>query len=194
MIRSIIFYILAALIGICSVMVVAGRSPVASAIFLVLNLFFVAALYALLDAHFAAAIQVLVYAGAIVVLFLFVIMILNLKPEGLRDLKLSLAEAAVLGFTIAGFFIMCILIGREESTGLADGVFTKQAIESAGGNTYVVAMKMFTSYVWPFELASFLILLAIVASVVIAKKDKQTVASPTRLSGELKEGTNAGSH
>ena len=187
---SLIFYALAAFITICSIMVVAGRNPVTSAIFLVLDLFFVAALYALLDAHFAAAIQVLVYAGAIVVLFLFVIMLLNLKPDAVKDLKLTLAEAAMLGFTMAGFFIMCVLIGREEPTGLGEGLYTVQSVEAAGGNSYVLAMKMFTSYVWPFELASFLILLAIVASIVIAKKDKR----PSTKEAVAKEGNNAGSH
>jgi NADH-quinone oxidoreductase subunit J len=191
MIGSIIFYILAAFITICSIMVVAGRNPVTSAMFLVLDLFFVAALYALLDAHFAAAVQVLVYAGAIVVLFLFVIMLLNIKSDAVRDLKLTLVESAVLGVTIAGFFIIAILISREEPTGLGDGIFTSQAIEAAGGNTYVLAMKMFTSYVWPFELASFLILLAIVASIVIAKKEKQPVLDAAGAAG--KEGANAGS-
>jgi len=170
--QTFIFYALATLILLCSMMVVAGRNPVTSAIFLVLDLFFIAAVYATLEAHFAAVIQILVYAGAIVVLFLFVIMLLNMKSDELNSFKLTFPEAAVLGITIAGFFIIGILVMRDGPTGAGEGALSTEAIEAAGGNTLVVAMKMFTNYLWPFELASFLILLAIVASIMIARKEK----------------------
>src|SRR5690606_7098417 len=114
--------------------------------------------------------------GAIVVLFTFVIMLLNLKPEALRGLKIAPAEVAVFVATVIGFIGIAIALALESPTSAGDGTFSPEAIAAAGGNTYVVAMKMFTTYLWPFELASFLILLAIVASVVIAKKDKKSGA------------------
>jgi NADH-quinone oxidoreductase subunit J len=168
-----VFHILAALITIVSVFVVASRHPVKSAVFLVVDLFLLAGLYATLDSHFVAAIQVLVYAGAILVLFLFVIMLLNLQPEQLKGLRFSAVEAGTLMISMIGFLIMVFATFSGKPTGLGDGSIDVSAIEAAGGNTYVVAMKLLTDYIWPFELASILILLAIVAAIIIAKKDKQ---------------------
>ena len=81
MTAPLIFYPLAVLILIASIMVVSARSAIVSALFLVLDLFLLACVYASLNAHFVAAIQLLVYAGAILVLFLFVIMLLNVDPD-----------------------------------------------------------------------------------------------------------------
>jgi NADH-quinone oxidoreductase subunit J len=174
------FHAMAALITLVSLCVVASRHPVKSAVFLVVDLFLLAGIYASLDSHFVAAIQVLVYAGAILVLFLFVIMLLNLQPEQLKGLRFSAIEAGTLMISLIGFLITAFAILRGKPTGLGDGSMEPAAIEAAGGNTFVVAMKLLTEYIWPFELASILILLAIVAAIVIAKKDKKpetTVAS-----------------
>ncbi len=160
-----VFYGLAGLIGLCSIMVVASRNAVTAAVFLVLNLFLLAGVFALQSADFIAAIQVIVYAGAIVVLFLFVIMLLNVDPKALVKSRIPAPELFVLVLTVIGFFGITLSIFLSEPT----GVSTKQAA-SPEGNTYDVGMKLFTDYVWPFELASILILLAIVASVVIARK------------------------
>ena len=172
MTQELIFFAFATLITIASVMVVISRNAVASAVFLVGDLFLLAGLYASLEAHFIAAIQILVYAGAIVVLFMFVIMLLNLAPdETRRRLSIPAPEFAVLIVTVVGFFLMggMVLLGHG---GASVGDLSPAAITSLGGNTFAVGMVLFTRYLWPFELASFLILLAIVASVVIAKKDK----------------------
>lgn len=176
-----IFYAFAALIALCSLMVVTSRNPVTSAIFLVLDLFLLAGVYAMMEAHFVAVIQVLVYAGAIVVLFMFVIMLLNLSPEGRERLRIPVSELGVLLLTVLGFLAIGIMLAVGE-TPVAPGEMTSQAIALAGGNTYAVGMVLFTKYLWPFELASMLILLAIIASVVIAKKDtdKGAVAAKRR--------------
>jgi NADH-quinone oxidoreductase subunit J len=172
--HEILFYAFALLITVCSIMVVSSRNPVTSAMFLVGDLFVLAALYAQMQAHFVAVIQVLVYAGAIVVLFLFVIMLLNVGTnDGPRErLRISPPEAAVLLLTLVGFLVIAVMLALGHPTG-AGGEQTAEAIERVGGNTFVVGMELFTRYLWPFELASILILLAIVASIVIAKKDKQ---------------------
>lgn len=168
-----VFHVFAALISLTSLMVVLARHPVKSAVFLVIDLFLLAGLYASMDSHFVAAIQVLVYAGAIVVLFLFVIMLLNLQEDQLRGMRFSAPEAGTLILSLIGFLILGFNVFRGSPTGLGEGGMTSQAIEAAGGNTYVVAMKLLTTYIWPFELASILILLSIVACIVIAKKDKK---------------------
>lgn len=172
MLQELIFYAFAALITVCSVMVISARNAVTSAIFLVGDLFLLAGLYATMEAHFVAAIQVLVYAGAIVVLFLFVIMLLNLGPETRRHAMIPAPELGVLLLTLVGFGIVAVMLGTSSPTG-AGGELTAEAIAKGGGNTYVAGMVLFTRYLWPFELSSILILLAVVASVVIAKKDKK---------------------
>ena len=169
--QMLIFYAFAFLIALCSVMVVASRNPVASAMFLVADLFLLAGIYASIDAHFVAAIQVLVYAGAIVVLFMFVIMLLNLSPDSRDQLKIPAPEFFVLILTVVGFLVMGGLLATSQP-GATMGQMTPEVIAQTGGNTVSVGMVLFTKYLWPFELASILILLAIIASVVIAKKDK----------------------
>ena len=99
-----LFHVLAALITVVSLCVVTARHPVKSAVFLVVDLFLLAGVYASLDSHFVAAIQILVYAGAILVLFLFVIMLLNLQPESLKGLRFSAIEGVTLVISLVGFF------------------------------------------------------------------------------------------
>lgn len=155
------FYSLATLIILSSIMVISARSAVISALFLVLDLFLLACLYASLNAHFVAVIQLLVYAGAILVLFLFVIMLLNVDPEsGRRRVTfggITLCAVAVLVFLAISYHLLPTV--------------TELNINDLGeNNTYRVAILLFTEYLWPFELASILILLAMVASVIIARK------------------------
>lgn len=168
-----VFHIFAGLITMVSLAVVLSPHPVKSAVFLVVDLFLLAGLYAYMDSHFVAAIQVLVYAGAIVVLFLFVIMLLNLQPDELKGIRFSAPEAGTLILSLVGLLILGFTSLRGTPTGLGDASMTTQAIDAAGGNTHVVAMKLLTTYIWPFELASILILLAIVACIVIARKEKK---------------------
>lgn len=176
-----LFYAFSALIVLCAIMVISSRNPVTSAIFLVLDLFLLAGVYAMMNAHFIATIQILVYAGAIVVLFMFVIMLLNLSPDAREKLRVPASEFGVLLMTLVGFMVVAVLLAQEQP-GVASGELTTENIAAAGGNTYAVGMVLFTKYLWPFELASILILLAIVASIVIAKKDKV----PTRVGAKNK--------
>ncbi len=169
MAEQIVFYVIAALTCVTSLMVVTRKSPISSAVFLVATLFLVAACFALMGADFLAAIQVLVYAGAIMVLFLFVIMLLNVETKELKEPALPFLDKFVLALTVLGFMAIGLyLFARPPAA--PQGNLTAEAIAQAGGNTHMVGMKLFSTYLWPFELASFLILLAIVASVLIAKK------------------------
>jgi NADH-quinone oxidoreductase subunit J len=180
MTQELVFLAFASLIALCSVMVILSRNAVVSAIYLVGDLFSLAGLYASMDAHFVAAIQVLVYAGAIVVLFMFVIMLLNLGPDQRQHLQVSAPEVGVLALTIVAFLIVGGLLLFGQPTGVT-GPLTAEAIDNAGGNTYTVGMVLFTKYLWPFELASMLILLAIIAAIVIAKKEHSKDGDTRRL-------------
>lgn len=163
--NQIVFYILAALITFSSIMVVAARAPVISALFLVLDLFLLACVYASLNAHFVAVIQVLVYAGAILVLFLFVIMLLNVQRQRTKP-RVKPLDMLLIATVFVAFLYMLYRV--------ASHYLPPMPIATAGrSNTESVGKLLFVEYLWAFELASFLILLAMVASIVITKKKRQ---------------------
>ena len=155
--------------------VVTGRSPVASLLFMVATLASLAGIYVLLEAHFLAAIQVLVYAGAIMVLFLFVIMLLNLGHDYRADLRFgswSLLSVVVVGLT-ASVLVQGITGSGADGFGghLADPA-AAAAIDLAvaeKGAVGAIADPLFTDYVVAFEVIGLLLLVAIVAAVVLAK-------------------------
>lgn len=165
------FYVLAGIVSFSALMVITQKNPVTAAIFLVGCLFFMAGIYALQGAEFIAAIQVIIYAGAILVLFIFVIMLLNLDPKKLnkKSKNSSLEYFAIFVLTL-GFFSLILRNLSSEPKQLWD-----IPLQFDVDNTFVLGMHLFTNFLWPFELASILILLAIVASIVIAKKDKPKV-------------------
>ena len=149
---------------------ISRKNPVASALWLVVTLFALAAMFVLLDAQFIAALQVLVYAGAIMVLFLFVIMLLNLGRPGPSDIKgpAGLAIAAVL----AGLLLLQLrVLGQApppDAIQLPAG--TVAEIQVRQGMVGAVANPLFEAYLIPFEIASLLLLAAIVGAVVLAKR------------------------
>jgi NADH-quinone oxidoreductase subunit J len=144
-------------------------NPVASALWLVMTLFALAAMYVLLDAQFIAVLQVLVYAGAIMVLFLFVIMLLNLGHPGPTDIKgpVGIGVAALLGGTL---LLQLRVLGQAappEAISLPAG--TMAALQQQG-MVAAVAGPLFDAYLIPFEITSLLLLAAIVGAVVLAKR------------------------
>jgi NADH-quinone oxidoreductase subunit J len=145
------------------------KNPVASALWLVITLFALAAMYVLLDAQFIAALQVLVYAGAIMVLFLFVIMLLNLGHPGPTDIKgpVGVGIAALLGGTL---LLQLRVLGQAappDAIQLPPG--TMAALQQQG-MVAAVAGPLFDAYLIPFEITSLLLLAAIVGAVVLAKR------------------------
>jgi NADH-quinone oxidoreductase subunit J len=145
------------------------KNPVASALWLVVTLFALAAMYVLLDAQFIAALQVLVYAGAIMVLFLFVIMLLNLGHPGPTDIKgpVGIGIAALLGGTL---LLQLRVLGQAtppEAIQLPTGAM---ATLQQQGMVAAVAGPLFGAYLIPFEITSLLLLAAIVGAVVLAKR------------------------
>ena len=164
------FYLFAALAVVFALMVVFLRNPASSAFSLIMVFFATAGVYALLDAHLIATMQILVYAGAIMVLFIFVIMLLNADSPsfdfGRAHLSLRIASCVV-GIGMAAAVIWAI--GQTPATTPVGGV-SVAAIEQSGGNTKILSRVMFSEYVLPFELTSLLILAGIVGSVAIAKR------------------------
>jgi NADH-quinone oxidoreductase subunit J len=145
------------------------KNPIGSALWLVVTLFALAAMYVLLDAQFIAALQVLVYAGAIMVLFLFVIMLLNLGRPGPSDIKgpVGVGVAALLAGTL---LLQLRVLGQAappEAIQLPAG--TMAALQQQG-MVAAVAGPLFDAYLIPFEITSLLLLAAIVGAVVLAKR------------------------
>ena len=169
MLETVLFVILAVFAVVTAVLVIVQRNPVSSAIFLILTFFALAGIYLLLHAEFIAAIQVLVYAGAIMVLFLFVIMLLNLEREKRlvarnRMLKgVGILLGLVLLFQIGAIFQKVILAGTK-------GAFPAEKVASVG-NTQLVAQLLFTDFLLPFEIASVLLLVAMVGAIMLAKRE-----------------------
>jgi NADH-quinone oxidoreductase subunit J len=170
MAQAIAFYVIAACILGFAVLVVSTKDTVHSVLFLVLDFLFVAALYVLLGAPFLAGIQVLVYVGGIVVLYLFVIMLVNLKrpPEAHQDPH----RRTKLGFFVAGAVL--VEVGAIAVTGFvrqSPAFAVTAAAMPVSGNTEQVGWMLYTSYLIPFEIASMLLLVAMIGAIVLAKRE-----------------------
>jgi NADH-quinone oxidoreductase subunit J len=166
--QAIAFYTLAAFILGFAVLVVTTKDTVHSVLFLVLDFLFVSALYVLLDAPFLAVIQVLVYAGGIVVLYLFVVMLVNLKrpPEAHQDPH----RRTKLGFFLAAAVLLELGAISIHQTARPVAVVPGAAMPVTG-NTEQVGWLLYTSYLIPFEIASMLLLVAMIGAIVLAKRE-----------------------
>jgi len=160
----VVFWVMAPVSVGAAVLMLFQRNAVYAALFLILNQFTLAVFFVLLDAHFLAAVQVIVYAGAIMVLFLFVIMFLGIDRRealvetirGQRWLAIGLGLLLVAGVVLA----IGLGVGLDRAPGPPPG----------GDNIRVVARVLFTDYVFPFELTSILLILAAVAAMVLARR------------------------
>lgn len=172
-----LFIVIGGITLISSFFVVFQRSPLYSALFLILTFLSMAGLYLVLGAEFIALIQVIVYAGAVMVLFLFVIMLLNLDNEKHEWLTKQTIQKFV-GIVIVA--AMVPLIGLGISTSLlysksqlgAQGTYSPQMAQQVS-NTAAVASLLFTDYILPFEITSVLLLVAMVGVVYLARRVKK---------------------
>jgi len=163
---DILFYVFAFLTLLCGVLVIANpfsRNPVTSAMFLVLTIISMAGLFVLLHAFFLAAVQILVYAGAVMVLFLFVIMLLDLKEEERRRIK----KFSLIGGLVSVGAIVVIVVKSIGAT-LPDANRSAPALE---GDPGALGKLLFTQYLLPFEVVSVLLLVAMVGVILLSKKD-----------------------
>ena len=165
-----VFWIFGVIAMGSALLCITRKNPIASALWLVVTLFAVAALFVLLDAQFIAVLQVLVYAGAIMVLFLFVIMLLNLGRPGPSDIKgpLGLGVAVLLGAAL--LFLLQPMTRTTLPSAITLPPGSVLALQQQQGIVGAVANPLFGAYLIPFEIASVLLLAAIVGAVVLAKR------------------------
>lgn len=163
------FWYFAGMIAITSMLVVGLRNPVYSALSLLVMFFHVAGLFITLHAEFLAAVQIIVYAGAILVLYLFVVMLLNVKQDDRYH-----SQWRIVGFVCIPLLIESIVLlsagseatnpdGRPLQPGPRDGV--------AADNTLAIGQTLFSTYLFPFEVASLVLLVAMIGAIVLAKRD-----------------------
>ncbi len=167
--EAIVFFVCAAAVIIGALGVIAGRNPVHSALFLLLTLVSIAVLYLQQHAALVAAIQIVVYASAIVVLFLFVITLLGVDKEEARDdaHPVQRVAAVVLGVLVLTG-ILVLVHGNRWVTGSRSARGGLGPAES--GNVQTLAKSLFTDFVWAFEMTAVLLVIAVVGSVVLARR------------------------
>ena len=169
MIQELLWWVFAALALGGAIGMLSGRNPVASLLFLVLTFFSLAALYVLLGAHFIAATQVIVYAGAIMVLFLFVIMLLNLGHDYHADVRRG--AWILVGFVATGLvgFALSTVLAPETQVAPTGAAQIEASVRELGA-VGAIASPLFRDFLIPFELTSILLLVAIIGAVLLAKR------------------------
>jgi NADH-quinone oxidoreductase subunit J len=168
-----LFYVFSGMAIGSAIAMVTRKSPVASLLYMVVTLGSVAGIYVLFEAHFLAAVQIIVYAGAIMVLFLFVIMLLNLGHDYQKDLK-----GGVWAFLSGGVAVVLAGVLARQFRGVeslpiyqnAQGAESIDALLASQGAVGAIAHPLFTDYVVAFEITGVLLLVAIVGALALAKR------------------------
>jgi NADH-quinone oxidoreductase subunit J len=174
--EAVVFFACAAAVLAGAFGVIVARNPVHSALFLLMTLVSVAVLFLQLEAALVAAVQIVVYASAIVVLFLFVITLLGVdQHESLHDpRRFQWPAAIVLGVLMATGFVA--IAGDHWTTGAHS---TRGVLDAArSGNVHTLARSLFTDFVWAFEITAILLLIAVVGGVVLARRSGQRAEPP----------------
>ena len=167
MAEQIFFYLFSALSAISAFMAVTRKNPVVSVVWLISCMFSLAAIYVLLSAFFLAAVQVIVYAGAILMLFVFVIMMLNLKSGIIGQLR-------NLGLKFLGLLVALVILRQFYSAikGAGELLDLPPMVDSSFGEAAALGKLLFSQYLYPLELMAVLLLVAIVGALVLAGKDQ----------------------
>lgn len=160
-----LFFIFAAMAIVSALTVIVNRNPIYSAVSLVITLFSLAGIFLLLEAYFLAAVQIIIYAGAIMVLFLFVIMLLNPDKEA-KFLSLTNSRTLIITLLSMAFIGMVISLVSGSVN------YIGEVADSVGnlGTTKNIGLTLFTKYLLPFEIASLLLLVALVGAVLMTKR------------------------
>mgnify|MGYP000023451867 CR=1 FL=1 len=170
MIQAIAFYLFATMVIASGVLTIMSRNPVHSVLWLILAFFNAAGLMVLLGAEFIAMLLVVVYVGAVAVLFLFVVMMLDVKQAKAAQLKQSYTRAALL--IAAAMLVELMMLFAYKLSGQ---IPTDQLIRQEEGysNVTEVGMELFTHYVYPFEIAAVILLVAIVAAIMLTLRKRE---------------------
>jgi NADH-quinone oxidoreductase subunit J len=165
---DILIWILGGLTIGTALMVILSKHPIRSVLFLVATFFLISAHYVLLNAQFLAIVNIIVYAGAIMVLFLFVLMLLNLSQDKIKKTAYMLKISSVI---IGGLFLIVLIAALKDS-------FDFKSIEGVRtdvGYVKVLGQTLFTKYLVPFEISSILFISAMVGALMLAKKEKEII-------------------
>lgn len=163
---------------------VCSKHPVSAAMFMIISLVGVAALFVLLEAFFLAVLQILVYAGAVMVLFLFIIMLLDVGPEGGKASRMKLISGLAAAFSISLLIVIFLIIVKDYGllNGSVSWIAIPESTELTQGENLVfsTAVKNFgygllTKYMLPLQISGFLLLAAMVGVIVLSKKDEKEV-------------------
>jgi NADH-quinone oxidoreductase subunit J len=164
--EQVVFFYFASVIAVAAMLVVALRNPVYSALSLLIMFFHVAGLYVTLHAEFLAAVQIIVYAGAILVLYLFVVMLLSLKQDERYHRQWPMAAFVGLSLGIEAI----VLTAMPHRTTPAAPIGAETTIEHLG-NTEAIGDVLYTTYLFPFEVASLILLVAMIGAILLAKRE-----------------------
>ncbi len=164
--NEILFGYLSFAILALSIAAITRKNPVHAVLLMIVMFFHLATMYLALGAEFLAAVQIMVYAGAIMVLFLFVVLVLNIREEEKGE---RFASGWPLGISLAAGLLILILIITDKVLTGRQGQFT-QAVILQETHTKAIGKLLYTQYVFPFEVASLILLVAIVGAIVLAKK------------------------
>ena len=165
--EQLLFYIMATIAVLSGFLVVKCKSPVNSAMALVQTFVCLAALYVMLYAPFMAAIQIMVYAGAIMVLIIFVIMLLNLGTAVTGQVRRGVVWGVI--SSVLMLVVTYTVVSKDQATSVTVEM-TKQVVKTQG-HTELIGKAIFTDFLLPFEIASILLLVAIIGAVVLAKRE-----------------------
>lgn len=179
-----LFFVAAAAALAGALGVVLARNPVHAALFLVMTLVSVAVLFLLQDAELVAAVQVIVYASAIVVLFVFVIMLLGVDREESMEDRIPYQRPAAIALGVILLAELVFLAGHEWATGQATGSGVPVEGGGFGGNVERVARVLFTDFLWAFEITAVLLVIAVVGAVVLARRSGQKAAAIDHVDAE----------
>ncbi|MEA2515576.1 MAG: NADH-quinone oxidoreductase subunit [Thermomicrobiales bacterium] len=167
----IIFYMVATICVLCAVGVVASNNPVHAAIFLVLSFFNVAAIFVMLGAEFLAVVQVIVYTGAILVLMLFVLMLVD--PDDLPEFHAARPVQRYVGVLLGAILLLevGVAIIDRTVTGIP-GTASREAVDVVGGNTQALGRTLYTEYLLPFEIVSLVLTVGVIGAIVLAMPER----------------------
>lgn len=171
----ILYIVFGALAIGCAFGVVFAPNPVHSALYLVATLLSIAILFLAQGAYFLSAVQIIVYTGAIVVLFLFVIMLLGIDspdPEETDRLRNPGTVVLVAGVVVVFFVFVQLAIGFAWPTGVPGTTGSQEAQAAAGGNVQAISAVLFTKYLLPFEVTSFLLIAGVIGAIVLARRGR----------------------
>jgi len=169
MVQTAIFYIFAAILIFAALRVVTTRNPVQAALWLVLSFFSAAGVWLLLQAEFLAIVLVLVYVGAVMVLFLFVVMMLDVNFDKMRErFRSYIPVAATVGMLVLVEMMLVVAGGY-----LGDRIAAPPAAVASYSNTKMLGLQIYTDYAYPFEIAAMILLVAIIAAIALTHRHRR---------------------